>query len=123
MVNLRFKTVIFSFFIFCLHPLSYSQNVVDSLLHELSISKSKSGIYNQLAEATIEDSLELSFEYAQKALKASRLEKNENQLGIAWFSIAEVYSYQYNWTRLSYIMKRHYRYLKKQEMIIMQAIL
>jgi tetratricopeptide (TPR) repeat protein len=73
----------------------FSQNRVDSLLDVLSGAENKAEIYNLLSEATLEDSLELSFEYAQKAFVLSIKEKNLNQKGAAYFNIAEVYSYQY----------------------------
>ena len=73
----------------------FSQNKVDSLLNVLSKSEDKSEIFNLLAEATLEDSLELSFDYAHKALDFSILENNLQQQGLAYFNIAEVFSSQY----------------------------
>lgn len=64
----------------------------DSLLTELSKTQSKSIIFNQLAEITLEDSLNRSFEYAQKASESAMKENDKIQLGIAWFNIAEAYS-------------------------------
>ena len=73
----------------------FSQNKVDSLLNLLPKADNKSEIYNLLSEAVLEDSLELSFGYAKKALEYSISENNLNQKGVAYFNIAEVFSYQY----------------------------
>ena len=91
----RFRFVCLLFLLFCFVLNVFTQGRVDSLLNELSQSQSKAEIYNLLAEATIEDSIELSSVYANQALETARTEENENQLGLAWFNIAEVFSYQY----------------------------
>ncbi|MBN2172596.1 MAG: AraC family transcriptional regulator [Bacteroidales bacterium] len=74
---------------------SNGQERTDSLLNELNQSKFKSAIYNLLAEATLEDSLEISMQYAEKALQHAKSENNTREIGIAWFGIAEVFSYRY----------------------------
>ena len=73
----------------------FSQNKVDSLLNVLPNADNKSEIYNLLSEATLDDSLELSLVYARKAFDFSIMENNLNQKGVAYFNIAEVFSYQY----------------------------
>lgn len=87
--------LVFISIIFCFQPNIFSQNKVDSLLDILSGTENKSEIYNLLSEATLEDSLELSFEYARKAFDYSISENNLQQEGVAYFNIAEVFSYQY----------------------------
>jgi len=95
MVNLNFKTTFLVFIIFCLYPASNAADVIDSLLIELSQSNSKSTIYNQLAEATIEDSLELSMNYAKLALQDAKSEKNIREEGIALFNQAGIFHMYY----------------------------
>ncbi|MCB0805340.1 MAG: AraC family transcriptional regulator [Bacteroidales bacterium] len=73
----------------------YSQNTVDSLLNKLEYSKNKSPLYNLLAEAVIEDSLDLSMLYARQALIYADKENNIREKGVALFSIAEVFSYNF----------------------------
>lgn len=74
---------------------SFSQNPVDSLRQLLNSSDSRSEIYNLLAEATLEDSLELSRSYADSAFKYAIRESDLNEKGKAWFGMAEVFTYEY----------------------------
>jgi tetratricopeptide (TPR) repeat protein/AraC-like DNA-binding protein len=85
--------VIFCFFYLC--PFAFPQNRVDSLLNELIQTKSKSNIYNQLAEAVLENSSEQSLKYVQLALNEAKLENNILQKGVAFFNLAEVFVNQY----------------------------
>lgn len=93
-----FKVRFVIFFISIIGLLSHTiaQYNIDSLINELPNSDSKAEIYNLMAEATIEDSLELSRDYAKRAFNCAISEKNQRQEGIALFNIAEVFSYQYH---------------------------
>lgn len=73
------RTRFFYVFLFCLSlfQIVQAQNSADSLLKELPGASSKSEIYNLLAEATIEDSLELSRAYAEMAMENAFLEENQ----------------------------------------------
>lgn len=87
--------LVFIFIIFCFQQYVFSQSKVDSLLDVLSGAENKSEIYNLLSEATLEDSLELSFGYAQKALNYSIRENSLQQKGMAYSNMAEVFACQY----------------------------
>lgn len=93
------KYLFFSFFFFTFCTVTYSvgeQTSIDSLKNELNTAKDKAGIYNLLAELTIEDSLKLSKTYADSAFIFAIKEKNKNEVAKAYFNIAEVFSYGYN---------------------------
>ena len=87
--------IILVLFVVVFQPNIFSQNKVDSLLNILLQAENKSEIYNLLSEATLEDSLELSFEYAQKALNYSIRENSLQQKGMAYSNMAEVFACQY----------------------------
>ncbi len=89
------KAIIAIFLFFCLQSFAFTQNRVDSLLKELKQTKSKSSIYNQLSEATLEDSHELSMRYARQALENAESEKNIREKGVALFNIAEAFVIEY----------------------------
>lgn len=95
MIHFRFLIALIVLSFFYSIPDTFSQQKVDSLLNILPQSNSKAEIYNQLAESTLEDSLELSMQYALLGLEYSKSENNTRQEGIAMFSIAEVYSFDY----------------------------
>lgn len=76
---------------------SFAQNKADSLMKELETADSKSVIFNLLAEAWVDDSLELSEEYALKALEFAAIENNTREEGVAWFNLGEVNSYGFRY--------------------------
>lgn len=65
----RYRFVSLVFLLFCFIISAFPKGSVDSLLNVLSSSKSKAEIYNLLAEATVEDSTELSSVYTNNALE------------------------------------------------------
>jgi hypothetical protein len=91
------KAKIVIFFFLCLISSAFSQTGVDSLLKELTQakSKSKSSIYNQLAETELENSPEQSLKYAHQAMEEAKRENNNRQKGFAFFNIAEVFVNRY----------------------------
>lgn len=89
------KAKIVIFFFLCLISSPFSQTRVDSLLKELTQAKSKSSIYNQLAETELENSPEQSLKYAHQAMEEAKLENNNRQKGFAFFNIAEVFVNRY----------------------------
>jgi len=72
-----------------------SQHSVDSLLAILSKTESRAEILNLLAEATIEDSLELSKNYAKQAYRLAIEENNTREKGMAFFWMGEYFAYQF----------------------------
>ncbi|MCD4696469.1 MAG: AraC family transcriptional regulator [Bacteroidales bacterium] len=100
--NFSLNRIVLVLIFFCFQQYAFSQNKVDSLLDILSGTENKAKIYNLLSEATLEDSLELSFDYAQKAFDYSIRENNLQQKGVAYFNMAEVFSYQYQFDSAKY---------------------
>ncbi|MCB2219866.1 MAG: tetratricopeptide repeat protein [Bacteroidetes bacterium] len=84
----------------------------DSLLRELNTSDQKSTILNLLAEATLEDSLELSMAYATRALTEARIEKNIREEGLALFGKAEVKTYEFKLDSAVYFYEKALDLLK-----------
>ena len=96
MIYFRFRELFLFTGFFLLITIVLAQHDADSLTRILPNSESKAELYNLLAEATIEDSVELSMEYASLALEHAGLENNIREKGVALFSIAEVYAYRFN---------------------------
>ena len=95
MMHTRMTRLLYVLILSCTQ--SFAQISADSLLHELETAESKAKIYNLLAEARVEDSLELSEQYSLRALEFAGRENNIREEGIAWFNLAEVNAYSFRY--------------------------
>lgn len=92
--KIKFQLILLLGLLF-IFQLAKSQHSVDSLLNVLTESQSKAEILNLLAEATLEDSLEMSMKYAEQAWEQAFIENNGREQGLAQFGMGEVFALQY----------------------------
>lgn len=89
------KIFLFAFAIMLSSMSAFSQNatVIDSLFNILENTKEKdqAAVYNAISEAFLDSSLELCFEYANKAIENAGNTNKPNQEAIAYINIAKAY--------------------------------
>lgn len=105
-----FGKVLLSFiiFIFFSYPFKgFSQYNPDSLLNVLENSKEKAAILNLLAEATLEDSLDLSLQYADQALAAAKMKTILGKKDLPFLALPKYSPISLNLIRPRFTMKKH----------------